>query len=148
MLQITLKQQCPIHLLALHILQLKQIRVREQVAVVTRQHDACESVIIERATRHRLAARLERHGRQRDQDLPVQLLFSRRLRRRRRGPGYDCGGEHDQRHLRAVREDEHPALGRREVAVESREDEGAQAEGEDGGSSFYPADSFGGRDEA
>lgn len=117
---------------ALDVVQRKQVLVREQVAVDARQHHARQRVVLERAARHRLPAALERHQRQRQQDLPVDLAGAAGRGR----DGHDGGGGHGEQHLRAERHAKHPASLGREEAVEAREEERAHAEGQQGDAGF------------
>ena len=111
----------------LHIIPLKQLRIPKQIAIITRQHHTSQPIEPQRPARHRLPAGLERHRGKRDEDLPVQIFFYGVA------DGDDHCGEGDQERLEEVGGDEDPALFGGEGAVEAGEEEGTEAEGEDGG---------------
>ena len=125
-----------------NIIPLKQLRVPKQIAIITRQHHTSQPIESQRPARHRLPAGLERHRGKRDEDLPVQVLLDGVA------DGDDQCSEGDQQRLEEVGGDEDPALFGGEGAVEAGEEEGTEAEGEDGDAGALPAVVVVGRDEA
>ncbi|KAK8215180.1 hypothetical protein M8818_002190 [Zalaria obscura] len=111
----------------------KKARIREQIAVITRQHDTSQAAILQDSTGDSLATALERDDAERDEDLPVQTLAGVSTERD------DERGNQDAEELEQKGGDEDPAAAGGEEAVVAAEEEGAEAEGEDAEAGFYPA---------
>ena len=111
---------------ALHIVELEKVLVREEVAVDAGEDDAGEGVVPEGAGRDGLAAALEGDEGERQQHGPVDGVVALGRRRERD----DEGGSDGEEQLRGEGGAENPAALGGEAAVEAREEEGADAEGE------------------
>lgn len=108
----------------LGIVKRKEILVREQVAVYAGQDNAGQGIVLERATRHGLAAALECDERKWRKDCPANVILIGRWRRE----GDDECGRDDEQGLRGKGHYQHPSPLGRKVPVEAGEQEGSNAE--------------------
>ncbi len=111
---------------ALDIVALEEVLVGEEVTVDAGEDNAGEGVVLEGAAGDGLAAALEGDEGERQQHGPVDRVVALGRRRERDDEGGDDGEEQ----LRGEGGAEHPAALGGEVAVEAREEEGADAKGE------------------
>lgn len=114
---------------SLDIIQTEQLSITEQIAVDTRQHNACQRIIFQSTTRHSLSTRLERHQRDGQQNVPRDGVGG--LRWTARAKSDDGGGGGAEGGLKSKRGEESGATRGLEGAVEACKGEGADAEGDE-----------------
>lgn len=113
----------------LDIIQTEQLSIAKQIAVNTGEHNTRQRIVFQRATRHGLSTRLERHQRDGQQNVPRDGVGG--LRRAARAESDDGGGGGAEDGLESERGEQSGATRGCEGAVEACEGEGADAEGDE-----------------
>jgi hypothetical protein len=117
------------------VVQSKQVRVGEEIAVYARQDDTGEAVILQGSASDGLAAALEGDQGDGHEDVPAYLL----LGLNRGTKCHDRGCNHCEQHLEQERGAEYPSALWREVSVEAAEEEGAETEAAQRGTRLDPS---------
>lgn len=121
----------------LDIIQTEQLSITKQIAVNTRQHNTRQGIVLQRATRHGLSARLERHQRDGQQNIPRDGVSG--LGWTTRAESDDGGGGGAEGGLERKRGEQGGATRGFEGAVKSCKGKGADAKGDERGAGFDPA---------